>query len=90
MEPEQARESIAQSKLVLEGWTGLPIRHFAYPYGFFDATVVRLVRECGFVTSHSTVPGFWREETSLFEIPRVGIGRYDSLGYVKARLSRLT
>jgi peptidoglycan/xylan/chitin deacetylase (PgdA/CDA1 family) len=90
MEPEQARESIVQSKLVLEDWTGLPIRHFAYPYGFFDATVVRLVREAGFVTSHSTLPGFWREETSLFEIPRLGIGRYDAMGYVKARLSRLT
>lgn len=88
--PEKARQSILQSKLVLEEWTGHPIRHFAYPYGFFDPTVVRLVRECGFLTSHSTIPGFWREETSLFEIPRLGIGRYDSLGYVKARLSRLT
>jgi len=88
--PERARESILQSKLVLEEWTGHPVRHFAYPYGSFDATVVRLVRECGFVTSHSTIPGFWREGTSLFEIPRLGIGRYDSLGYVKARLSRLT
>jgi len=88
--PEKARQSILQSKLVLEEWTGHPVRHFAYPYGSFDPTVVRLVRECGFLTSHSTIPGFWREETSLFEIPRLGIGRYDSLGYVKARLSRLT
>jgi peptidoglycan/xylan/chitin deacetylase (PgdA/CDA1 family) len=88
--PERARASILESKLVLEEWTGHPIRHFAYPYGSFNPTVVRLVRECGFLTSHSTIPGFWREETSLFEIPRLGIGRYDSLGYVKARLSRLT
>ena len=88
--PERARESILQSKLVLEEWTGRPVRHFAYPYGRYDATVIGLVRECGFVTSHATIPGFWREETSLYEIPRLGIGRYDSLGYVKARLSRLT
>lgn len=90
LEPEPARESIARSKTILEAWTGRPIRHFAYPYGHYDATVVQLVRECGFVTSHATTPGFWQKETSLFEIPRLGIGRYDALGYVKARLSRLT
>jgi hypothetical protein len=47
------------------------------------------VRDCGFVSSHATTPGFWRRADSVYAIPRVSVGRFDSLGSFKARVSGL-
>jgi len=73
----------------VESWSGKAVRHFAYPFGEFNPEVARIVRDCGFVSSQATTTGFWRREDSVFAIPRLGIGRFDSLGSFKARVSGL-
>lgn len=45
-----AREEIISGKKKLEDRFGLPIEHFAYPFGDYDDAVVELVREAGFKT----------------------------------------
>ena len=48
---QQAREEIAAGKKKLEDRFGLPVEHFAYPFGDYDEGVVDLVREAGFKTA---------------------------------------
>lgn len=46
--PNVAREEIQRSKDILEQLLQKPVRSFAYPHGFLDRTVRRLVRESGY------------------------------------------
>lgn len=53
-------ETISRSKHDLEAGLGAEVRHFAYPFGnvdSFDETTVAAVRDVGFTTATTTVPG---------------------------------
>lgn len=86
---DDIRETVLRSKTLLESWTGKPVRHFAYPNGDFNETVADVIRECGFVSSQTTVSGYWGSEDSAYAIPRIGVGRFDRLGWFQARVSGL-
>jgi peptidoglycan/xylan/chitin deacetylase (PgdA/CDA1 family) len=86
---DEVRESVSGSKKLIEEWTGRSVRHFAYPHGVFNSNVARIVRECGFESSQGQSPGLWRREDSLFAIPRLAVGRYDSLAQFRMRVSGL-
>jgi peptidoglycan/xylan/chitin deacetylase (PgdA/CDA1 family) len=81
--PEEAGKSIMLSKQLLESWSGRPVQFFAYPNGNYDNKLANAVREAGFLCSMTTRGRLWGPATSRFEIPRIGIGRYDSLDLFK-------
>jgi peptidoglycan/xylan/chitin deacetylase (PgdA/CDA1 family) len=54
---DRAREEIIASKKKLEDLFGIPVRHFAYPYGEYSDDIVRLVQEAGFETACTTQSG---------------------------------
>lgn len=54
---EEAKFEIEQSKKNLEHEFGVRVISFAYPYGAFDKQAIRLVKDAGFKTAASTVPG---------------------------------
>ena len=87
--PEKVRETVLRSKALLESWSGKAVRHFAYPFGEFNPAVAGIVQDCGFVSSQATTSGFWQQDDSEYAIPRLSIGRFDSLGSFKARVSGL-
>ena len=49
--PEDARREVFDSKKRLEDRFGVPVRHFCYPYGSYDARVRDLVAEAGYATA---------------------------------------
>ncbi len=49
--PAQAHAEIFESKERLEDEFGVPVRHFCYPYGNFDARVRDFVAEAGYETA---------------------------------------
>lgn len=89
LDREEVRQSVLRSKSLLEKWTGKPVRHFAYPNGDYNAMVAEVVRECGFVSSQATLPEYWDRTHSRYAIPRISVGRYDRLGWFRARVSGL-
>ena len=66
----QARE-IAGSKFGIEQQLGHSIRHFAYPYGAYNGTTIRLVREAGFASAVTTLPGTYQPSGSEFTLRRI-------------------
>src|ERR1700693_614966 len=74
LDKETARKSVESSKNLLESWTGLPVRYFAYPNGDFNGSVIENVKESGFLCGMSTVAKSWEKSDSFFKIPRYGIG----------------
>lgn len=79
-------ESVMSSKKLLEKWTGKPVRYFAYPSGAYDQKVIDILKEGCFECSLTTRNKPWDAEP-LLEIPRLGMGRYDSLDLFKVRVS---
>lgn len=77
--PEACVQSILEGRALLERWGGRPVVHFAYPSGFHNAQVESAVRAAGFETAMATRPGLWGAASSPFAIPRIAVGRYDSV-----------
>ncbi|MGB7540914.1 MAG: polysaccharide deacetylase family protein [Burkholderiales bacterium] len=84
--PGEIEQSIRLSKALLEKWSGRPVDHFAYPDGSYNDTVIEIVRRAGFRSAVITEPRLWRDGDSPFGIPRIGVGRYDSLEKLKLNL----
>lgn len=81
-----AEESIRQSKELLETWTGKTVDHFAYPNGSHDDATVQIVEAAGFRSAVTFDSGLWDREYSPYRIPRMSVGRYDSLEKFKLNL----
>lgn len=69
-EAEQ-RFEINASKQDIEQHLGHTITDFAYPYGGFSATTISLVRQAGFTTAVSTLPGTTQTLASIYTLRRV-------------------
>ncbi len=65
------RFEIVTGKAMLEAELGHSVRHFAYPYGAFNATSIALVQEAGYVTAVTTQPGAFQPAGSNFTLRRV-------------------
>jgi peptidoglycan/xylan/chitin deacetylase (PgdA/CDA1 family) len=86
---EDASRSIRKAQELLTRWTGTPPRHFSYPNGNYTPEHCELVSTLGFSTAVTTKPGIWTRTDSIYEIPRIGIGRFDNFNLFRAKLSGL-
>jgi len=80
-------KTIRDSKLLLERWLERPVKYFAYPSGRYNNSVIESVRDAGFECGLTTVSGVWAEHQPPFSIPRIGVGRYDSIECFKVKIA---
>jgi peptidoglycan/xylan/chitin deacetylase (PgdA/CDA1 family) len=71
LSPDGQKFQITTSKEFLEQTFGLPITTFAYPYGLYNASVVRIVSQSGFTTAVTTQPGVYQPKAQPFLLHRV-------------------
>jgi len=69
----EAREEITASKKKLEDLFGVPVRHFAYPYGCHNEETINLVREAGLETACTMEQGVVRPGDDLFRLKRLNV-----------------
>jgi len=67
------------SKADLEGELGRPVRHFAYPSGEYNQTVLDQVAELGFATAVTTREGLSETRNQLLTLMRVRVNGYTGL-----------
>ena len=84
-----AREEISASKKSLEDRFGVPVEHFCYPYGDWNASVRDLVIEAGYKSACTTLTGVNDPTGPRFELKRF-TARYPSrsLRSIWSRLRR--
>lgn len=70
------RDEIFTCRDQLEKLIGKPVRHFAYPYGDFDTTTLKLVQEAGFETASSTIGGATQSLENIYTLRRIHVGNY--------------
>lgn len=76
---EDARNEIEGSKKFLEDRLGVSTDHFAYPYGDFNDSTVKMVIEAGYKSACLVKSGFNSKKDSFFELRRLDIFGTDSL-----------
>lgn len=79
LDPDQANEEIAGSKVELESLMNAPVQHFCYPYGDYTAEHVSMARAAGFESVTTTRRGRVTESADLMQLPRVPVLRSSSL-----------
>ena len=71
---DRVKKEIDESKTMLDDTYHLNVVSFAYPNGSFDEQAVQLVKEDGFTTGVSTVPGIDQNQTNRFFMYRIRVG----------------
>jgi peptidoglycan/xylan/chitin deacetylase (PgdA/CDA1 family) len=66
-----ARYEITESRTELRKMLGVPIEHFAYPFGHFTADTVELVRQAGYSSAMTLQPGVARATDDRLRLPRI-------------------
>ncbi|OYQ40339.1 polysaccharide deacetylase [Rhodoferax sp. TH121] len=72
---EEARQQIVQSKTELEQLLGAEVRHFCYPYGWFQTQHEEMVRAAGYVTATSTRRGRVQAGDNPYALNRIMVAR---------------
>lgn len=75
----QARNEIDQSRLVLQRRLHKPVRIFAYPYGDYNAAVLRDVQAAGYVAAFTTHQGWIESGGEMLTLPRVYANHDDTV-----------
>lgn len=71
--PDVALQEMEGSKRVLESLTAQPVTHFAYPNGDHNDRVVQLVKEAGYATAVTTLPGWNLAGEDPYRLKRVDV-----------------
>jgi peptidoglycan/xylan/chitin deacetylase (PgdA/CDA1 family) len=74
--PDEQRREIDESRADLERWLGHPVRSFAYPYGRswdYNADTVAILRELGFASAITAMPGLNDPRTDRMALRRVAV-----------------
>lgn len=72
---EQAREQIYMSKEALQQLIDAEVRHFCYPYGWFNPEHQEMVRAAGYLTATSTRRGRAQSKDNLYALQRIMVAR---------------
>lgn len=81
-----AVQSIARSRALLREWCNHDPVHFAYPNGNHHAALAQRVAQLGFRTAVTTRVALHRPGDDLHRLPRLSVGRYDSINRFKLAL----
>jgi len=79
--------NIVTSQKLLSEWTGKSVDCFSYPNGNYNKDVINILEDLNFICGMTTQDCLWKHSDSCFEIPRLGIGRYDSFEFFKRKVS---
>ena len=83
---QEARNSMAQSRKLLQDWTGQEVRHFAFPNGNHTKALRDAARDLGFTSASILEERPAPRGFDPFALPRISVGRYDSQNRVRLRL----
>lgn len=73
------QQEIAESRAALHSMLGVPIVHFAYPFGHFTDETAELVRRAGYSSAVTVLPGVARASDDPLRLPRILVNGERSL-----------
>ena len=86
---EDAVRQLRESKRAVEENLGKDCRYLAYPNGSYDASIAKLVRECGYEAAVTSDSGTVKAGHDLFSLPRISLGVHETPADLLATVSGL-
>lgn len=81
------RKDLTQSRTVLQGWLGKPVRALAWPYGHYDEDCLQLARQSGFRLVFTTDYGYNLPGSGPWRIRRIRLSSdFDTVEVLRAKL----
>jgi peptidoglycan/xylan/chitin deacetylase (PgdA/CDA1 family) len=77
------QRELGDAKAILEAHVGQSVRHFCYPFGYYNTALVAQVRAAGYVTATTVNPCVNTETTPLYQLGRMIVAPWttpDELG----------
>jgi peptidoglycan/xylan/chitin deacetylase (PgdA/CDA1 family) len=87
LEAHEILETLETSNNNIERIAGYSPKHFAYPNGQVNQDVLDQVGAVGYKTAVTTMSGIWSSRINRLEIPRIGIGRFETRSSFRAKVS---
>ena len=84
--PIEALEEIRGSKAELQDKLGCEVRHFCYPYGWYDPDHQNMARNSGYLTATTTQRGRVEIGDDPFTLKRIMVARATNLGLFAAKI----
>jgi peptidoglycan/xylan/chitin deacetylase (PgdA/CDA1 family) len=84
--PAELTAETAGSRQALERVLGHPVYFFAYPFGEYDAAVLKAVRAAGFTIAYTTMSGTTESTSDPLTMPRIHVGRAQTSAGLLAEL----
>lgn len=75
LSPGQLASETAGSRRTLQAILGHPVYYFAYPFGAYDAAVLRALHSAGFMMAYTTAGGTTESTAAPLTMPRIHVGR---------------
>lgn len=79
LNPQELLNEVIYSRKKLEDSLSYKVKFFAYPWGKYTNSVVRLVKKAGYDLAFSMDDGFITTSTNRYKIPRIGVNGTHSL-----------
>jgi peptidoglycan/xylan/chitin deacetylase (PgdA/CDA1 family) len=73
---DELKNEIVNCKTTLEADYNIKVQTFAYPYGFYNNTVIQQLKDAGFKAAVSEVKGSTQSQDNLFYLSRVSAGSF--------------
>jgi peptidoglycan/xylan/chitin deacetylase (PgdA/CDA1 family) len=74
----QLASETAGSRRALQAVLGHFVYYFAYPFGYYNSTVIDAVRSAGFTMAYTTGAGITETTSAPFTFPRIHVGRAET------------
>jgi peptidoglycan/xylan/chitin deacetylase (PgdA/CDA1 family) len=84
---DEAAESIALSRTLLQDWTGQEVRHFAYPNSNHNAAVRAEVARQGFASATLLNDALTPRDQDRFALSRINVGRFGHINRLRLRMA---
>ncbi|AUH34794.1 polysaccharide deacetylase family protein [Paracoccus tegillarcae] len=84
---EQAADSIARSRALLQEWTGQDVRHFCYPNGNHTAALHQEIMRQGFASATVLDNHLTPRDQNRAELSRINVGRFANFQRLRLRLA---
>ncbi len=69
----QLRFQVLDARRTLQRRYNVPVNWFCYPSGHYNAAVIEMVKEAGFIGSTTVIPGWAHRTTNPYTLPRLRV-----------------
>ncbi len=82
LSPAQQRYQMCTARTFLDAWTGIDVRHFAYPSGDYNGDSFGALASCGYLSAYKKAGGSSQSQGAMFLLQRSRVRGQQGVGAI--------